>query len=81
MRRLEHRASELEQFGSDGSVRGSAGRREGTMLGPHVLDDAAKAVLAGNFGKIEFYLRLLLVDLFIKNQLTNSAPGKNVHSL
>ena len=66
MRQMPHRAAAPEQFGSDGSVRGSAGRRDGTMLGPHVLDDAAKAVLAGNFGKIEFYLRLLLVDLFIK---------------
>ena len=44
MRRLPHRAAAPEQFGSDGSVRGAAGRREGTTLGPNVLDDAAKVL-------------------------------------
>jgi hypothetical protein len=58
LRKLPPRKAAPTEFGSDGSVRGGAGRKEGSFVGATAMEDAAKAVLAGDHGNVGFNVTL-----------------------
>ena len=58
VRLLPPRKAAPTEFGSDGSVRGGAGRKEGSLVSAATMQDAAKAVLAGDHGNVGFNVTL-----------------------
>ena len=82
VRLLPPRKAAPTEFGSDGSVRGGAGRKEGSLVGAAIMQDAAKAVLAGDHGNVGFNVTLAHGTSWVDVAAAHSMPKRyqsNVH--
>ena len=76
VRLLPPRKAAPTEFGSDGSVRGGAGRKEGSLVGATTMQDAATAVLAGDHGNIGFNVTLANGTTWVDVAASHSMPKR-----